>query len=197
MDKYYDNMEKVWETKYPSTETLKEVNQLYQDMEYKESPQEIIDKIISSVPIKINRVLEFGCDNGIMLNYFRKYCNQLYGVDINQKSIEKGKVLFPDLNLLLNENIEIPFDDKFFDIIFASAVLKHIRPEDRPLLYKEFRRTGKYLIVFEKNSSETKEVKDEGFTFYNTNFKEELAQSFKPIIERIIGQDLIGLYELK
>ena len=87
-----------------------------------------------------------------MHNYFRKYTSNLYGVDINKKSIAAGKRLFPDFILQQNQDLTVPFADEFFDLVFVSAVLKHIRHEDRPTLYKEFKRVAQYLMVFEENA---------------------------------------------
>jgi len=195
-DNYYQEMEKVWEEKYPSTNKIEEVEKFYKEMGYPKSPQLIIDELVSHISIKkINKILEFGCDNGIMLNYFKKYTSDLYGIDINSKSISNGKKLFPEFKLSKNDGIVIPFDDKYFDIIFSSAVLKHIRYADRPLMYDEFKRIGKYFIIIEENSNHKKKVKKYGFTFYMADFEKELSKHFKLLYMKKIKKDFIAVYE--
>ena len=161
--------------------------------------EELLDQMMehSSLVKKHHRVLEFGCDNGIMLNYFKKYKLELFGVDINGKSIEAGHRHFPELNLVKSTGLEIPFRDDYFDVIFASAVLKHIRYEDREKVYQEFSRVSKYIIVWGKNSEKKTVEEMGGFKFYHSNFKEELELFFhsNKIIE--ISDDILGLYEKK
>ena len=118
-------------------------------------------------------------------------------MDINEDAIHKGDQLFPEFILNPSEELEIPFEDDYFDVIFCSAVLKHIRHKDRKELYFEFARVARYLIVFEKNSENKRIEKDYGFTFYHSNFKKELAENFDQIDLVEVGDDIYGLYEVK
>jgi ubiquinone/menaquinone biosynthesis C-methylase UbiE len=198
-NEYYKQMEDIWTNNYPSVSSIKELDDFYKEFFPDISIEILLDQVVqhSSLLKNNNRILEFGCDNGIMLNYFKKYNLELFGIDINGKSIVEGHQKFPELNLIKSFGLNIPFQDNYFDILFASAVLKHIRYEDREKVYGEFSRVSKYIIVWEKNSTEERIEEMSGFTFYHSNFKKELELFFKchKVIE--IGDDILGLYEKK
>ena len=198
-EEYYAKMEGLWRKNYPSVTSIKEVEAFYQECGLPSTLSALIKRFIKNPKLHFrqNRMLDFGCDNGIMLNWFLGYGLQLYGVDINEKSINKGAQAYPEFILNQSEELEIPFEDDYFDLIFASAVLKHIRHKDRQELYFEFARVARYLLVFEKNSEQKRIEKAHGFTFYHSNFKKELAQHFDQIDLLEIGDDLYGLYEVE
>lgn len=198
IETYYNDMQEVWEKDYPSVENIKDIEQFYKDYNITENIRGILDQMIDRIDIAQDRgrLLDFGCDNGIMLNFFKKYPFELYGTDINHKSIEEGKKLFPEFKLVTSNALTIPFPDNYFDLIFASAVLKHIRYEDRAIIYKEFKRTAKYLLVLETNSTEKKTEKMGNFTFYLSDFKNELDRNFTKIKHLYLGEDILGLYKL-
>ncbi|MDX2470642.1 MAG: class I SAM-dependent methyltransferase [SAR324 cluster bacterium] len=198
-DDYYEKMESLWAKKYPSVSSVEEVEAFYKECGMENPLNELVKRFIENPKLKFrnNRLLDFGCDNGIMLNWFKGFGLELYGVDINDDSIAKGEVLFPEFILAQSEWVEIPYEDDYFDIVFASAVLKHIRYKDRKELYNEFARVARYILVWEKNSDQKRVEKMEGFNFYNSNFKTELARNFDQLDLVEIGDDIYGLYEVK
>lgn len=196
-DQYYQEMESIWASNYPSVSSIEKIETFYKECGIDVSIEELLDQIMNhpSLIRNHNRILDFGCDNGIMLYYFKKYKLELFGIDINGKSIEAGHRLFPELNLIKSEGLDIPFCDDYFDIVYASAVLKHIRHQDRDKIYQEFSRVARYIVVWEKNSAKKAIEESEGFKFYHSNFKEELKSFFRchKLIE--ISSDILGLYE--
>ncbi len=198
-DDYYDKMEPLWAKNYPSVDSTEEVEAFYKECGMDNPLNELVKRFIENPKLKFrnNRLLDFGCDNGIMLNWFKGFGLELYGVDINDDAIAKGEVLFPEFILAESEGIEIPYEDDYFDVLFASAVLKHIRYQDRRELYFEFARVARYILVWEKNSEHKQVKKMQGFNFYHSNFKSELAKNFDQIDLVEIGDDIYGLYEVK
>jgi len=195
---YYSKMESVWENGYPSMTSLEEVDAFFEAIGLKRNFSDLLDELIDKIPAESQRgrLLDFGCDNGVMLNYFKKYQFDLYGVDINSKSIVMGKKLFPDFHLRKSTGINIPFPENYFSLLFASGVLKHIRFEDRELLYSEFKRVSQYLIVYEVNSEGNKSVKMNQFTFRHSNFKKELSNYFELIQCISIKEYILALYKI-
>ena len=59
------------------------------------------DEILSNFDICNINLLEVGCCDGWRLNEFDKLnnTNKYFGIDISNKSIEQGKLLFDNLNL--------------------------------------------------------------------------------------------------
>lgn len=97
-----------------------------------------------------NRVLDFGSGAGIFLRSLSKNFQEVYSLDIETKSIEhiKKKFNLKNVRVIKSESIKLPFEDGFFDIIFAADVLEHIKKAKE--VQEEFSRIlkkGGYLIV--------------------------------------------------
>ncbi|MBA7535446.1 hypothetical protein ES705_27702 [subsurface metagenome] len=182
-DKYYEDMERVWADSYPSVSSIEDIESFYRESGYDGGFTPYIQKILSHPSIRFEkaRLLEFGCDNGIMLNYFKGRTLELYGVDINSDDIRKGRELFPEFNLVRSFGLEIPFKNKYFDVVFLSGVLKHIRHEDRAVIYQELARVADFIIASELNSRTDTIEENGGFRFYNSNFIKELTAYFDEI----------------
>ncbi|MFC1898841.1 class I SAM-dependent methyltransferase [Chloroflexota bacterium] len=198
-DEYYKNMEQVWASSYPSVDSIEDSESFYRESGFGGGFTPYINEILThpSLGFKKARLLEFGCDNGITLNYFKGRSIELYGVDINNTAIQKGRELFPEFNLVRSFGLEIPFKDKYFDVVFVSAVLKHIRHEDRPTIYQELARVADYIIVSELNARADVVEEISGFKFYHSDFIKQLPDFFNEIKLTIIGDYFLGLYEVK
>jgi ubiquinone/menaquinone biosynthesis C-methylase UbiE len=118
-------------------------------------------KIVSELEFKyINdnlRILDLGCGDGNSIKYFRSYFpnSKIYGADISSKSIEVAKSKnLTDVQLLTFDGENIPYQSKFFDIIFLAGVIHHV-PEDQrsSLLSEVYRVLGDQgrLYIFENN----------------------------------------------
>jgi 2-polyprenyl-3-methyl-5-hydroxy-6-metoxy-1,4-benzoquinol methylase len=198
-DSYYNQMEQVWADYYPSTNSIEESESFYRETGFGGGFRPYIDQLLAhpSLIFSKARLLEFGCDNGITLNYFNGKSLELYGVDINNRAIQSGRKLFPEFNLVRSFGIEIPFKDKYFDVVFASAVLKHIRHADRATVYGEFSRVADYVIVSELNSAADEVEAESGFQFYHSDFIRELKDFFDEVELMTIGEYFLGLYRVR
>lgn len=80
---------------------------------------------------KSDCILDVGCGYGRTLYelYVNGYKN-LKGVDFSSKMIEKGRRLYPFLNLAVKYDKNLEFDDCSFDVITLSAVLTCIIDDD-------------------------------------------------------------------
>ena len=192
-------MEQMWSDYYPSVDSIEDSESFYREVGYNGGFTPYIEKILAHPSLKFTkaRLLEFGCDNGITLNYFKGRSLDLYGVDINNTAIQNGRKLFPEFNLVRSFGIEIPFKDKYFDVVFVSAVLKHIRHADRSAVYKEFTRVADYIIVSELNSAADEVEESSGFKFYHSDFIKELKGIFDEVELTIIGDYFLGLYRVR
>lgn len=198
-DDYYAQMEPVWSDNYPSVDCFEDSESFYREMGYHGGFVPYINQILAHPSLKFSRarLLEFGCDNGITLNYFSGRSLELYGVDINRTAIQNGRKLFPEFNLVRSFGIEIPFKDKYFDVVFASAVLKHIRHADRAAVYAEFARVADHIIVSELNSAADGIEEHSGFKFYHSDFTKELKDYFDEVELMTIGDNILGLYRVR
>ena len=90
-------------------------------------------------------LLEIGCSAGP--NLLRIHGKKLAGIDANAKSIEAAKTILPDVDLRVGNMIELPWNDKSFDILLADASLMYISPEDIDKMMKEIDRVTKKGVV--------------------------------------------------
>jgi len=74
----------------------------------------------------------------------------------------------------------------------ASAVLKHIRPEDRSGLYDEFRRVADHVFAIYEDSTEVEQFGP--FTFYRADFDRELGAVFERVHTVACGGYTFALY---
>lgn len=188
---HYADMEAAW-AGYPSTDNLADYEAYFAEQGADRTLADIVQEVMGQVKLERGRLLEFGCDNGILLSMFRAPDLALAGVDINRSAIERGRTLFPDLDLRVNSGLDIPFADDHFDVVVASAVLKHIRPQDRPALYAEFGRVARYVLAVFEASTEVEEFGP--FVFHRADFVGELSQVFAPVHLVRTGGYVFGLF---
>lgn len=76
------------------------------------------------------KILDLGSENG--KNIFNVLQNtsydpaKVYIADINQDAVEEGKRNYGFNAVLIDETGKLPFEDKFFDIVYCSSVIEHV-----------------------------------------------------------------------
>jgi SAM-dependent methyltransferase len=71
-----------------------------------------------------NSILDYGCGYGRTCNELSEYgYNKVVGIDISSHMIDRGKVLYPNLDLLYFDGKKIPFPDESFFACTLLAVL--------------------------------------------------------------------------
>lgn len=110
------------------------------------------------------RILEVGCNVGNQLLHLQKAgFMDLWGIEISKYAIEAAKKKIKDVNIVRAPAGDIPFKDRFFDLVFTSGVLIHIPPEGLPMAMAEiYRVSRRYIWCFEYLSAEPAEVKYRG-----------------------------------
>jgi len=73
-----------------------------------------------------DRVLDFGCGNGRLIEILRNKQINYVGVDVSQELISSGKERYPgyDFQKISGQTI-LPFNDNFFNKIISVAVFHH------------------------------------------------------------------------
>jgi len=112
---------------------------------------------------KLNRsikILEVGCNAGVQLMILQKMgFKNLYGIEINPRTVNVAKSLTKDINLIQGTILDIPFKDRYFDLVFTSGVLTHIAPSNVKKAMKEiYRCTKKYIWGLETYADKYTEV---------------------------------------
>lgn len=82
------------------------------------------------------RVLEIGCNQGQLIEYFKNKGLEVHGVEINPEAVKICRE--NSLNVFCGDLIEAQYPDDFFDTVILSNVIEHIYSLDS--LLKELKR---------------------------------------------------------
>lgn len=101
--------------------------------------------------LKLKNILEVGCNMGNQLALLQSQgFKNLYGIEIFPEAVEKAKLHTKDINIIKGSALDIPFKDRYFDLVFTSGVLIHINPKDVKKAMKEiYRVSSKYIWGYE------------------------------------------------
>lgn len=110
------------------------------------------------------RILEVGCNTGQQLQAFQILgFKNLYGIELQQYAVEKGKNLTKGINIIQGSAFDIPFKDGYFDVVMTNGVLIHISPKDiSRALCEIVRCSKKYILGFEYFSEASEDVNYRG-----------------------------------
>jgi len=111
--------------------------------------------------IECERVLEVGCNVGGNLRWVAQHVDpaSVVGVDINRKAIAHLHRELPEMAALWTPARELPFRDKWFDLVFTMGVLIHQPETTLPLVMGEMVRCSRrWVLCGEYHDTETVEV---------------------------------------
>jgi pseudaminic acid biosynthesis-associated methylase len=134
----------------------------------------------------IRNVLEVGCNLGANLHWFANYLSpkDVYGVDINLKALNALRRTHPDLNALWSPARDLPFRDRWFDLVFTMGVLIHQPESTLPLAMSEIVRCSRrYVLCGEYFAEQTTEVPYHGQT--GALFKRDYGHIYKDLFPEL------------
>jgi SAM-dependent methyltransferase len=74
--------------------------------------------------IKNKKILELGCNAGIILNCLDK-SNNITGIDINEKALQIAKKINPEIQILKKDMFNLSYKNEFDVVILANVLPKH------------------------------------------------------------------------
>ncbi|MFA7319377.1 MAG: methyltransferase domain-containing protein [Parcubacteria group bacterium] len=133
-----------------------------------------------------DRVLDFGCGNGRLLEILKNKKIEYYGVDVSQKLVDLAKNKYQELagNIAKTSGrAKLDFPDDFFDAVISIAVLHHFPDQDFRLamaqeLYRITKPDGKIII-----------------TVWNLWQKKYRQYIWRNIFRRLIGKSSLDLLD--
>ncbi len=129
--------------------------------------------------IKVNNILEVGCNIGNQLALLQKQgFKNLYGVDIYPEAVEQAKFHTRHINIIQGSAFDLPFKDRHSDLVFTAGVLIHINPKDLKKAMSEIYRTSKKYIW--------------GYEYYHP---QHVAIDYRGNKNRLWKGDFAGLYQ--
>jgi ubiquinone/menaquinone biosynthesis C-methylase UbiE len=100
------------------------------------------------------RALDVGCGIGSLHHHLLGTFASLDGCDISSESISRASHDNPWATYRSYQAGRLPYEDASFDLVFASCVVHHVPPADRPGFFAEMRRVlrfGGLAVVIEHN----------------------------------------------
>lgn len=123
------------------------------------------------------KILEVGCNIGNQLKMLQGMgFKDLWGIEISDYTLKLAIEQTERMNLIKASVLNIPFKDRFFDLVFTSGVLIHIHPNDLPKAIDEvYRITKRYIWGYEYFSEKCQEIEYRGRKelLWKNNFKKE------------------------
>ena len=107
----------------------------------------------------LNRILDFGCSNARVTRWHDTSQTEVWGCDLQQnKIIWAQENLGSKIKFFLNtEQPHLPFEDNYFDFIYAHSVFTHIDNLHHAWLLELFRICKSYVMIT-LNDEETMDI---------------------------------------
>lgn len=162
-----------------NTFSVEQLDEIYVN-QYGKSRSDMNRSFIS--PIEPKNTLEVGCNVGnILRNLQHIDIQNLYGLELQNYAVEKARSICTGINIIQGSGFDIPFKDRFFDLVYTSGVLIHISPSELSLIMNEvYRVSNKYIWGFEYYSENVEHITYQGNEekLWRGNYAELYMQKF-------------------
>ena len=111
--------------------------------------------------LAVRSVLEIGCGQGANLGPIAALPGNpvVWGVDVNEAALGRVRANVPGVNAIRAVARELPFRDRWFDLVFTMGVLIHQPEETLPLVMAEIVRcSGRFVLWGEYHADERTET---------------------------------------
>lgn len=93
------------------------------------------------------KILEVGSNVGTQLQLLKRMgFHSLYGVELQEYAVEKSKMATKGVNIIQGSAFDIPYKEAYFDMVYTSGVLIHIKPNDLGVALDEIHRCSNRFI---------------------------------------------------
>ena len=131
------------------------------------------------------KILEVGSNIGNQLLLLQKMgFKNLYGIEINRYAIESSKKRTRGIDIIQGSAFDIPFKDRYFDLVFTSGVLIHVNPKHISEALREIHRCArKYIWGYEFYADKytAKDYRGHKSLFWKTNFSKHYLGLFNDL----------------
>ena len=127
-------------------------------MSYKEILEPRHKKVLSIAKnYKAERFLDIGCGDGSFTVILKEAFNakEVYGVELVKEAVDKAQKRGVICICLDIDKENLPYEDEYFDAIFAGNIIEHLLNPDHLLaeVYRTLKRGGIFLIITDNLAS--------------------------------------------
>ena len=103
--------------------------------------------ILKTLPC--DKVLDIGCGTGELTKKIAAFAKETIGIDTSPNMIEKAKINYPELNLMVMNACALQWEN-YFDTVFSNAVFHFIKTQDALLdnIYRALKLNGVLVCEF-------------------------------------------------
>jgi 2-polyprenyl-3-methyl-5-hydroxy-6-metoxy-1,4-benzoquinol methylase len=109
-----------------------------------------LTQIRQYVTLENRSILDIGCGLGMYVDKFRRFSDDVHGVDVDPEKIVQASQWLPNLQVAPAEHL--PYEDSRFDVILLNEVIEHV--DDDLLTIREAYRClkpGGHIIIYAPN----------------------------------------------
>lgn len=186
--------------------TLEQMDELYK-RNYGITGTELYEEFVGDLE-RSSKILEVGSNIGNkLLALQRMGFKDLYGIEVSSYAVERAKANTKNINIIRGDAFDIPFKNRYFDLVFTSGVLIHIAPQDIERALREIYRCSKeYIWGFEYYADTYTEIKYRGNDnlLWKTDFASLYLSSFDDLrlvkekrLKYLEGENVDTIYLLR
>lgn len=126
---------------------------------------QVLTDILDMIPQDIESILDVGCGDGHITNHLPEDI-RVVGLDISESALQ-----YVTREKFVGNILNLPFEDKSFDLVMANDVIEHIPDGDYEKALRELERVAvKYILItvpnFEDIKSKETKCSDCGYVYH-------------------------------
>jgi len=161
-----------------------------------------LNQIRQYVRLESRRILDIGCGLGMYVDKFRRFSDEVYGVDVDPEKVAEASEWLPNIQVAPAEHL--PFDDGEFDVILLNEVIEHV-DDDILTIREAFRclKPGGHVIIYAPNRLYPYET--HGFYLFGRYYfrllpfvnwlPHAIRDVFCPHVRIYTAREIIGLFD--
>jgi SAM-dependent methyltransferase len=91
-----------------------------------------MDLIRRYVPLENRTILDVGCGLGMYVRAFRRFSEDVHGVDIDEDKVAQAGMELPNIRLAPAE--ELPYPSGSFDVVLLHEVIEHVTDDQQAIV---------------------------------------------------------------
>lgn len=99
--------------------------------------------------MKGKKVLDLGCGTGRILGELKLFGAEVTAVDISEEMLSKAKKKHPDVEMIVADAENLPFENDYFDVVTATFLIVHLKNPEIAFdeVYRVLKSGGEFVLT--------------------------------------------------